>query len=155
KFSDYTTYQLMGQANLMPAGTNAHTLMLSLRGNEILAYYDGAQRIVVNDAGVSPLASGGICIEMYTESVPYTFFVDNVQVSSKVAAVTLGNLSQVYDGTPKVPSVSTLPNGLTVNLTYDGSSTAPVSAGSYQVVATVLDSYYSGQATGTLTVAPR
>lgn len=32
--------------------------------------------------------------------------------------VTLGNLSQVYDGTPKVPDVATTPAGQTVDLTY-------------------------------------
>src|SRR5262249_39642042 len=117
KFSNYTAYQVMGQVNLPPVGNNAHTLMLSLRGNEVIVYYDGVQRIAVTDASVNPLTSGGICVDMYTDLAPYTFFVDDVQVSSKIAAVTLANLSQVYNGTSRVPSITTLPGGLTVNLT--------------------------------------
>jgi len=40
-----------------------------------------------------------------------------------------------------------------VGLTYDGSETAPVNAGSYQVIATVRDAKYEGSAGGTMTIA--
>jgi hypothetical protein len=68
------------------------------------------------------------------------------------AAVTLSNLSQVYDGTPKAAAAATDPNGLTVNVTYNGSPDAPVNAGTYTVVATVADANYQGSATATLTI---
>ena len=38
-------------------------------------------------------------------------------------------------------------------MTYDGSATAPTSAGSYAVVATVLDTNYTGSAPGTLVIS--
>ncbi|HEX8369386.1 MAG TPA: pectinesterase family protein [Pyrinomonadaceae bacterium] len=69
------------------------------------------------------------------------------------AIVTLSNLNQVYDGTPKTPTITTDPSGLTVDVTYNGSSTAPVNAGTYTVVATVNDANYQGSATATLTIA--
>jgi len=69
------------------------------------------------------------------------------------AKVTLGNLAATYDGTAKSASVTTNPTGITVKLTYNGSSTAPKIAGSYAVLATVSDTKYTGSATGTLVIA--
>ena len=69
------------------------------------------------------------------------------------AAVTLTGLAQTYDGAPKSAGATTEPAGLAVNLTYDGSPTAPTAAGSYAVTGTVADANYAGSATGTLVVA--
>jgi fibronectin type 3 domain-containing protein len=69
------------------------------------------------------------------------------------ASVALGTLTFTYDGTPKATTATTDPAGLAVDLTYDGSATAPTDAGSYAVTATVTDANYVGSATGTLTIA--
>ncbi|MGC4111427.1 MAG: MBG domain-containing protein [Nocardioides sp.] len=74
-------------------------------------------------------------------------------VNKAAAVVTLADLSQTYDGSPRVATAVTTPVGLTVDLTYEGSATAPTAAGSYAVVATVNDASYAGTATGTLVVA--
>ncbi len=74
-------------------------------------------------------------------------------VSKPAATVTLGNLSVTYDGTAKAATVTTVPDGLNVTVTYNGATTAPIAAGSYTVVATVNDASYSGTATDTLTIA--
>lgn len=68
------------------------------------------------------------------------------------AAVTLSNLSQLYDGTPKAVSVNVDPSGLTVDVTYNGSPIVPTNAGTYAVVATVNDPNYQGSANGNLTI---
>ena len=68
------------------------------------------------------------------------------------ATVTLSNLQFVYDGNAKVPTATTAPAGLAVQLTYNGDATAPVNAGSYAVVATIADPNYVGSTTGTLTI---
>ena len=73
-------------------------------------------------------------------------------VSKAEGAVTLGGLEQSYDGIPKVATATTEPEGLAVEITYDGSAEAPAAAGSYAVVATVVDPNYEGSATGTLTI---
>lgn len=70
------------------------------------------------------------------------------------ATVTLGNLTQTYAGTPRAVSVTTVPSGLTVNVTYNGSSTVPTVVGNYPVVATINDANYAGSASGTLIVSP-
>jgi hypothetical protein len=74
-------------------------------------------------------------------------------VTAATVAITLGNLSQVYDGTPHAPSVTTNPPNVGVSLAYAGGS-APVNAGSYSVIATSADPNYVGSATATFVVAP-
>jgi len=72
-----------------------------------------------------------------------------------LAVVTLSGLSATYTGSALNAIAVTIPSGLAVDLTYDGSATAPVNAGSYAVVATVNDSSYLGTVSGTLVVAKR
>ncbi len=78
---------------------------------------------------------------------------NSLNVSKALAGVTLVGLNQPYDGTARAVSATTTPAGLTVNITYDGSGTAPVNAGSYAVVGTVASPIYQGGSTGTLVVA--
>jgi hypothetical protein len=79
-------------------------------------------------------------------------WIDGVLATPLTAAVTLGNLSQTYDGSPHPVTVTTNPAGLSVSVTYDGTATVPVNVGSYAVVATVASSGYSGSTSGTLTI---
>jgi hypothetical protein len=74
-------------------------------------------------------------------------------VSKGIASITLGSLSAAYNGTPWAATTTTVPNGLSVTLTYDGSATAPVAVGAYTVVAAVTDANYEGTTTATLTIA--
>src|SRR5581483_9151420 len=67
--------------------------------------------------------------------------------------VVLTNLNQVYDGTAKPVSAVTTPNGIQVSLTYNNSPWPPTNAGSYQVIATVTDTNYSGGATNGLIIS--
>ena len=76
----------------------------------------------------------------------------NVAVAKATASVTLGSLSQNYDGSPKAVTTATTPSGLAVEVTYNSSSTPPTTAGSYAVVATIDDSNYQGSTNGTLAV---
>ncbi len=70
------------------------------------------------------------------------------------ATVTLANLSQTYDGTPKSILTTTSPAGLAVNVTYNGSTNAPVNVGNYSVVASVNNPNYQGGTTNTLVIVP-
>lgn len=70
------------------------------------------------------------------------------------ATVSLGNLTQNYDGTPKPVTVSTNPAGIAVSVTYNGSTTPPTNPGSYSVVASLNNPNYAGpDAAGVLTIA--
>ncbi|MBP5787776.1 MAG: SUMF1/EgtB/PvdO family nonheme iron enzyme, partial [Kiritimatiellae bacterium] len=77
----------------------------------------------------------------------------DVEVVKATARVSIGDLEQVYDRETKGVSTGTIPEGLRVLVTYDGTDEAPVGAGSYAVVATVEDTKWEGSATGTLVVA--
>jgi hypothetical protein len=83
----------------------------------------------------------------YAGSASGTFIINQA-----LATVMLNNLSQIYDGTPKAVSFITAPLGLNVAVTYGGSPNAPTNAGSYPVVATIMDPNYVGSTTGTLTI---
>ncbi|MBC8009635.1 MAG: hypothetical protein H7067_06025, partial [Burkholderiales bacterium] len=68
------------------------------------------------------------------------------------ASVLLSGLSQTYDDAPRIVTATTTPPGLPVVVTYNGSTTPPTAAGSYQVLATASDPAGVGSATGTLVV---
>ena len=70
------------------------------------------------------------------------------------ATVTLGNLNQNYTGSAIRVTAVTIPSGLTVNLTYNGSPNAPTNAGSYTVIGTINDPNYYGSAMNTLVINP-
>jgi hypothetical protein len=78
----------------------------------------------------------------------------SVTVGKATATVTLGSLSQTYDGTAKSATATTDPASLTVDFTYAGSATAPTAAGSYVVVGRVNDANYQGSASGNLEITP-
>jgi mRNA-degrading endonuclease HigB of HigAB toxin-antitoxin module len=67
-------------------------------------------------------------------------------VNKATATVTLSDLEQEADGTPKTPTVVTDPSGLEVVFTFNGETIIPVAAGSYTVVATIQDANYQGSA---------
>ncbi len=67
-------------------------------------------------------------------------------------AVSLAQLRQTYDGTPRAVEVITSPSGVPVTVTYDGETTPPKLPGKYAVVATVDGDAYAGSATGVLEI---
>ncbi len=83
----------------------------------------------------------------------YTAIVSPQDLPKDPATVALSNLTFTYDGNPHPATVTTIPAGLTVDVTYDGSATPPTNAGSYAVVATIDDLNFQGSATGTLVIA--
>ena len=73
-------------------------------------------------------------------------------IGKMAATVTISNLNQTYNGSARPVTASTEPSGLAVDITYDGSSSAPAAPGSYAVAAQVNDPFYQGSAAGTLTI---
>jgi autotransporter-associated beta strand protein len=78
---------------------------------------------------------------------------ESIIIGDNSATVTLGDLSHTYTGGAKAATYSTTPTGLTVALTYNGSATEPINAGSYITRAAVVDPYYAGLTMGTLVIA--
>lgn len=75
-----------------------------------------------------------------------------VEAIRGTAIITLDDLLQFYDGTPKSATVRTDPSGMPVGITYDGSAMNPTEVGSYTVVATVDLANWEGSTTGMLTI---
>src|SRR5581483_2084964 len=67
--------------------------------------------------------------------------------------VSFNNITQTYNGSPRIVTTATNPNGsVAVSVTYNGTTTPPTNAGSYNVVGTVTDPNYQGTNSTTLTV---
>jgi hypothetical protein len=75
-----------------------------------------------------------------------------ITVAKANAGISLVGLQQPCDGTARTVSATTTPAGKNVSITYNGSPVAPTAAGSYSVVATIVDADYQGSAQGTLVV---
>jgi hypothetical protein len=110
--------------------------------------------LTYNGSATAPTAAGSYTVVATVNSSSYTGTATGTLVIAKATAtVVLSNLSQNYNGSPHAATATTVPTGLAVSLTYNGSATAPTAAGSYTVVATVNDPNYAGTATGTLVIA--
>ena len=106
----------------------------------------------ITPAGVfAAIAAGG----PYVISASSGGFSGNasVTVTQVPASITLGSLEQLYDGGTHQVSVTTTPAGLPVIVSYNGSPTLPVNAGSYNVEANVADPNYQGGTSGVMHVA--
>ncbi len=89
------------------------------------------------------------------DETPFTFVVQGQGTVLPPATVLLSKLMQAPDGSPKPVTVTTVPPGLNVVVTYGGNSVPPTALGSYAVVAEVDDVAYEGGATGTLVLDHR
>ena len=77
-----------------------------------------------------------------------------LSVNKALASISLGNLQASYDGTAKSAVAVTEPSGLAVSLTYNGVSSPPIHAGTYEVLATIDDTNFAGSSRQLLTIDP-
>jgi hypothetical protein len=84
----------------------------------------------------------------YQGSVTDTFTIEQLS-----ATITLSNLAQTYDGTPKSVTVSTTPSTLNRTVTYDGSTTPPTNVGAYTTLVAINDVNYKGLKSGRLVIS--
>jgi hypothetical protein len=96
---------------------------------------------------ISGLSLSGADVVNYSLTAPAT----TANITTASVAINLSNLNQTYDGTPKSVSATATPS-TSVTVTYNGSASAPINAGSYSVAASV-GGNYSGSASGTLVIA--
>ncbi|WP_422360336.1 MBG domain-containing protein [Reichenbachiella sp.] len=101
-----------------------------------------------SDAGTYDISLTGGAADNYTLTlVDGTLTIDKAE-----ATIALTDLTYDEDGTAKSPTVVTDPVDLNVSLTYDGVSEAPSAAGTYEVVAIIDETNYTGSTTATLTI---
>ena len=140
-----TTVTLGNLSQTWDGTAKAATATTSPANLTVTLTYDGS----VN----APTNAGSYTVIGTVAEANYAGSATNTLVIAKApATVTLGNLSQTYDGTAKSATASTTPDGLTVALTYNGSAAAPTNAGSYMVIGTVVDASYAGSGTNILVI---
>ena len=76
----------------------------------------------------------------------------SLTVNKGQAEITLTNLVQYFDGTPKEAGYTTDPAGLSANVTYNGSSQLPINVGTYNVEAEISNNNYEGSTSGVLQI---
>ena len=113
------------------------------------------------DAGtgvVTITAGTGSCAVTATKAgdanyLPVTSAAMAITVTKATATISVTSASVPYDGTAKSATVSTTPASLgTLVVTYNGSASAPIAAGTYAVVATLDNANYQGTGAGTVTI---
>jgi hypothetical protein len=125
----------------------------------LLVTFTAAGNCSISNGNLVTLTGAGSCSVTAHQGGDATYnpapdVTQTFAIARAAATVQLGNLTATYDGTSKTVTATTTPNNLAVGITYNGSATAPVNAGSYAVVATIQDVNYQGSANGTLTINP-
>ena len=168
------SYAVTGTVNeLMYAGSSSGTLTIdkapptSMTLHNLVQTYDGTPRTVTasatpaglivnvtyNGSATPPTDAGSYAVVATIDDMNYAGSIAETLVIEKATAtMTLGDLSQTYDGMPKSATAMTEPAGLTVEFTYDGLEIAPTMAGSYVVTGTVNELNYEGSDTDTLVI---
>jgi len=118
---------------------------VSISGTNVRVLGAGTATIVASQAGNS----------YYAAAAPVTNFLVIAKGAAEVSIRSNSLTEQTYDGWSKSLGFDTVPSGLALSMTYNGSTKRPVSPGTYEVVASVTDPNYEGgaSATATLTIA--
>lgn len=110
--------------------------------------------VTYNGSSSAPTNAGSYTAIATVVSTSYMGATTNtLTISPAPATITLANLVQTYDSSGKTVSATTQPAGLPTIVTYNGSACAPINAGSYAAVCTIVNGNYAGSATNTLIVA--
>lgn|GEM_PF-4942643 len=89
-----------------------------------------------------------------TEGLGGEVATSSITVKKGQAEIELMNLQQTYDGNPKNINVTTNPEGLDYSITYNGESSSPTEAGTYEVKVTVTDDLFEGTVTKDFEILP-
>src|SRR2546428_423067 len=154
---------LSGGAPNFPVGTplSGKTISFSLNGTVLAS----AQTNLSGVASVSGVSLAGIDAGTYSTGVSASFAGDDnwdlssasntLTVNRAPATITLIAPSPwpTYDGTAKSATATTIPTGLAVSFTYNGSPPPPTKAGTYAVIPSVANPNYDApNAIGTLVI---
>ena len=150
-----------------------HHVVASMKGNEMRLHFDCQLRASTQFAGRRIPSGPSLMLGAFQfYEAPFTqtptYFhgiLDEIQYFNRAlsdtevqsfcnppqpATISFGNLTQLYDGTPKSPTVTTVPPGLNVVL----QGVPQTNAGSYPVSATISDPNYTGSASATFIIQP-
>ncbi len=167
------SYEVIGTvSDTNYAGTSTATLLVkqataTVRLSGLTQTYNGYARNVTvttspvnlshsltyNGSDIAPINAGSYTVVGTITNPNYIGISTRTLVVRKArATVSVSDLRQTYNGNIREVSVSTVPANLAKTVTYAGLPIAPINAGSYRVVATVVDNNYSGSSSRTLVV---
>lgn len=147
-------------SNTITLNSNEKTLVILGDGDVAILSGDSVGEVVLRSVNLITGNTVGTHLIL-----PGTFLTNNFNVTYGTGQLTIlpdtvqftidpASLTQVYDGSARVVSVATTPAGVPFTVTYNGTATPPVNAGSYTVQVAVNDPNYVGSATATLVVQP-
>ncbi|MEO5914566.1 MAG: MBG domain-containing protein [Luteolibacter sp.] len=139
-----------GDAPFNPGASSSSGLAVAYSSSNLAVATISGNTLTITGAGTADITASqpGGPNHLAAQSV-----MNVLSVGKAASTVTLGNLAASYDGNPKVVTATTVPAGLSVTATYNGSATAPSASGTYAVQATVTDANYAGTATGSLVIS--
>merc|ERR1711991_578338 len=110
----------------------------------------GLNTIVTYDGGAAvPVSAGSYNVEVVVNDPNWQGTLNTTLVINPApATITLGNMTQVYDGNPKAATITTTPAGVAVSSTYNGNPGGPTNAGTYTLDVAITDPNYSGSVQG-------
>ena len=127
-------------AGLPVSYSSSNNSIASVSGNLVTIVGAGTVNITASQAGDGNYVAASNVVRSLT-------------IAKASATVGISGLAQTYDGWAKPVTTTTTPSGLTVSVTYDGSATVPIAAGSYAVVATIDDPNHVGSNSATLVIS--
>ncbi|MCB0768468.1 MAG: T9SS type A sorting domain-containing protein, partial [Flavobacteriales bacterium] len=162
--SNYNVTYGLGQITIIP-----DTAEISIAPGTLAQTYTGsplavgvtiepagtAYTVTYNGSTTPPTNAGSYAVHVAVDDPNIVGSADaTLVIAPAPAQITIApaSLTQTYTGTARTVGVTVAPSGLAYSVTYNGSSTAPVNAGSYPVQITVNDPNYTGSATATLNV---
>ncbi len=134
------------------AATSDSTLAVSFTSSDPTVASVSGNTITIHTGGITTITATQIGNDNYNAAPPVAL---PLAVAKAAATVTLTDLTHTYNGSPKGAGGTTAPLAgllLSFNYTTGPAGTAPISAGSYGVTATIVDARYQGFATGTITI---
>jgi sugar lactone lactonase YvrE len=109
--------------------------------------------VTYNGSTTPPTAAGSYTVSAQIDDPAIIGSTTGTLVITKApATISLGNLTPTADGTPKTPTATTNPPGLTVAFTFNQSASPPSIAGSYSIQATINDANYQGNTSTTMLI---
>ena len=113
-------------------------------------------RITYNGSADAPVQVGTYTVNAVVTDERYAgTATGQLVIRQRPVVITLRNLTQVADGSPKAVTATASPAVTALEITYNGSPNPPVTPGRYTVVASVVDPNFRGRATATMELSER
>ncbi|OEK06208.1 MBG domain-containing protein [Roseivirga misakiensis] len=107
----------------------------------------GLLKLMVNQAGTATIVLKATDERGLSVTNSFDFVIDKA-----TATISFGTLEFVNDGEDKPVTVTTVPEGLSFDLTYSEQLAVPNTVGSYELKVVIDDPNYEGEATATLNI---